>query len=192
MSLYELVDDNYTDKNTAHSYLSLYQPLLESMKDRTKNMLEVGIGSFGGDILMWSNFFQNATIYAIDILPGVEVIDSVRNKDNITLYHSTNGYNEDFVNREFISKGIKFDVLLDDGSHVLNDMKEFIRLYTPLIAENGILMIEDVQRIESFQELINATPENLKEYIKCYDLRKNKGRWDDLVFTIDMRKSVKF
>lgn len=31
----------------------------------------------------------------------------------------------------------------------------------------------------------NKTPEHLKQYIKTYDLRKNKGRYDDIVFTID-------
>ena len=33
--------------------------------------------------------------------------------------------------------------------------------------------------------LKNKTPEHLKQYIKIYDLRKNKGRYDDIVFTID-------
>ena len=35
-------------------------------------------------------------------------------------------------------------------------------------------------------ELKKITPENLKPYIKVYDLRNNKGRYDDIVFTIDL------
>ena len=33
--------------------------------------------------------------------------------------------------------------------------------------------------------LKNEVPENLKQFIKVYDLRKNKNRYDDIVFTID-------
>ena len=32
------------------------------------------------------------------------------------------------------------------------------------------------------------TPKNLKEFIKSYDLRNIKGRYDDIVFTIDKSK----
>lgn len=187
MSLLELVDDRYTDKNTVHSYLGLYQHLLEPIKNNVKNMLEIGIGSFAGDILMWSNFFTNATIRAVDIIPGIEIIEEAKRKDNIIFYNSTNGYDENFISKEFIEKELKFDVILDDGSHQLEDMKTFIKLYSSLIADNGILIIEDVQNTSWFEELTKETPQELKKYIKCYDLRQNKGRWDDLVFTIDKR-----
>ena len=31
----------------------------------------------------------------------------------------------------------------------------------------------------------NEVPENLKQFTKVYDLRENKNRYDDIVFTID-------
>ena len=80
---------------------------------------------------------------------------------------------------------IKFDYMLDDGPHTLESMEDFIKLYTPLMSKNGILIIEDIQDIDWIDQLKNITPENLKQYIKVYDLRKNKGRYDDIVFTID-------
>ena len=55
-----------SDKNTAHSYLPLYQQLLESKKETAKNVLEVGIW-FGGSIKLWDEFFINATVYGLDI-----------------------------------------------------------------------------------------------------------------------------
>lgn len=75
--------------------------------------------------------------------------------------------------------------MLDDGPHTLQSQKDFIKLYSHLLSDNGILIIEDVQYIKWIDELKNITPENLKQYIKIYDLRKNKGRYDDIVFTID-------
>ena len=64
-------------------------------------------------------------------------------------------------------------------------MVSCIELYHNLLTPKGILIIEDVQSIGWFKELKNATPDHLKKHVKTYDLRKNKKRYDDLVFTID-------
>jgi hypothetical protein len=53
------------------------------------------------------------------------------------------------------------------------------------MTEDGILIIEDVQSWDWINELKNAVPEPLKEFIKVYDLRQIKERYDDIVFTID-------
>jgi hypothetical protein len=56
------------------------------------------------------------------------------------------------------------------------------------MADDGILIIEDVQQIEWIEILKNEVPESLKPYIHVYDLRENKNRYDDIVFTIDKTK----
>jgi hypothetical protein len=75
--------------------------------------------------------------------------------------------------------------MLDDGPHTLESMINFIELYSPLMADDGILIIEDVQSLDWLDKLKNAVPEHLKYYIKTYNLIKNKNRYDDIVFTID-------
>ena len=186
MSLVELNND-FTDKNTTHSYLPLYDKLLKTLKNTAKNVLEVGIGDFetknGGSLLLWSNYFTNATIYGIDILPINRVLDIVINDPTIKLYCNSDAYNENFIKKNLFN--IKFDFLLDDGPHTLESQEKFIELYSPLISDSGILIIEDVQDMEWLDNLKNKTPEHLKQYIKIYDLRKNKERYDDIVFTID-------
>ena len=92
-------------------------------------------------------------------------------------------YTEQYVKTNFENK--KFDFLLDDGPHTLDSQIKFIELYSPLLSENGILIIEDVADIKWLKRLKDKTPEHLKKYIKTYDLRKNKRRYDDIVFTID-------
>ena len=182
-----LINNIYTDKGTTHSYLSLYEKLLSPIKDTAKNVLEVGIGDFGykngGSLLLWKNYFTNATIFGVDILPLDRVLDDLINDKNIKLYTETNAYNDMFILNNL--NNIKFDFLLDDGPHTLESQIKFIELYSNLLTDNGILIIEDVQDIKWIENLINITPENLKQYIKVYDLRKNKGRYDDIVFTID-------
>ena len=61
----------------------------------------------------------------------------------------------------------------------------FIKNYSKLLTKNGVLIIEDVQDFEWFEILEFVTPPELKKHIRTYDLRKNKKRYDDLVFTID-------
>jgi len=189
MSLDILVDNSQTDKNTTHSYLSLYNQLLINKKITAKNVLEIGIGDFGekngGSIKLWKDFFTNATIYGIDILPINRVIDELLNNSRVILYTSTDGYNETFFKTQLLEKNIKFDFLLDDGPHTLESMKMFIKLYSQVMTDDGILIIEDIQSWDWIDILKNEVPEFLKQFIRIYDLRSNKNRYDDIVFTIN-------
>ncbi len=184
MSLMEIANNSRTDKNTLHSYLPLYQNLLENKKNTAKNVLEVGI-LFGGSIKLWNDFFVNATVYALDIIDINHVWDDIRNKEKIILYTSTDAYDNDFFTNNFLNKNIKFDFMLDDGPHTLESMKKFIELYSQIMTHDGILIIEDVQNWEWIDILKNEVPEDLKKFIKVYDLRHIKNRYDDIVFTID-------
>jgi cephalosporin hydroxylase len=183
MSLEEL-NNSITDKNTWHSYLPLYQKLFGSKKETAKNVLEVGV-NFGGSIKLWSDFFTNAIVYGLDIIPIENVWDAIKNNDKIVLYTSTDAYNEEFVTQNFLNKNIKFDIMLDDGPHTLESMKQFIKLYSQLMADDGILIIEDVQDWSWIEILKDEVPQHLKQFIKVYDLRPIKNRYDDIVFVID-------
>lgn len=184
MSLEELADNSRTDKNTLHSYLPLYQKLLISKKETAKNVLEVGIFN-GGSIKLWNDFFTNANIYGIDIMNINNIWEGIKNNKKIILHTSTNAYNNDFFVTHLLNKNIKFDFMLDDGPHTLESMKLFIILYTQVMTDDGILIIEDVQSWDWIDILKNEVPSHLKQFIKIYDLRQNKNRYDDIVFTID-------
>jgi len=189
MSLSKIVDNSRTDKNTIHSYLGLYENLLVDKKLTAKNVLEIGIGygqgiTNGGSIKMWHDYFTNANVYALDIQHMDEIWDGIKNNQRIILHTSVDAYNKEFVKTEFIDKNTKFDMILDDGPHTLESMKLCIQLYTPLLAANGILIIEDIQHPKWINELYAVVPVRLKKFVSAYDLRSNKNRYDDIVFTI--------
>ena len=186
MSLIELVDNSRTDKNTTHSYLDLYEKLLFSKKETAKNILEIGIFD-GGSIKLWHDYFQNATVYGLDVKKISETWDGIKNNKRIQL-GSFDAYNEKFFKSQLLNKNIKFDMMIDDGPHTLESMKQFIKLYSQVMTNDGILIIEDIPKWEWIEILTNETPKNLKEFIKSYDLRNIKGRYDDIVFTIDKSK----
>ena len=184
MSLERLADNTRTDKNTAHSYLPLYQNLLIKKKETATNVLEVGIFD-GGSIKLWSDYFINANVYGLDIMNINNVWEEIKNKKNIILHTSSDAYDNNFFTTNFLDKNIKCDFMLDDGPHTLESMKQFIKLYSQIMTDDGILIIEDVQSWDWIDILKNEVPEHLKPFIKTYDLRPNKNRYDDIVFTID-------
>ena len=194
MSLKELVDNSLTDKQRSHGYLDLYESLLNSKKNSAKHVLEVGIGDFniknGGSIKLWHDYFKNATIYGLDILSIDRVLDELKNNERVKLYTSVDAYNFEFFINNILNSGIKFDVLLDDGPHTLESISKFVVLYSQVISDDGILIIEDVQKIEYTKILSDLVPENLKKYIEIYDLRDIRQCPDNIVFVINKNKLI--
>jgi len=182
LKLYALSNE-YTDKNTIHSYLQLYEYLLSPIRETAKSVLEVGVFE-GGSIKLWYDYFLNATIYGCDVIDNIR-IEELKNNNRVSLSLDESAYSSDFVKTNFLDKNIEFDFILDDGPHTLESQKAFIKFYVPLLSENGILIVEDVQEVSWLDELKEVTPKELKQYIKTYDLRTNKGRYDDIVFTVD-------
>ena len=182
MSLLDF-DNKLTDKGRVHSYLPLYSKLLKHLKDKNCNILEIGVRE-GGSIKLWKDFFCNSTIYGIDIEDNVK-IDELKNNNKIILFLDNNAYDFNFIKKNFIDNEILFDFILDDGPHTLKSQIQFIKLYSNLLKDNGILIIEDVSCMKNLEILKTVPHKNLKKFIKTYDLRKNKNRSDDIVFTID-------
>lgn len=187
--LHNLCNNELTDKNTAHSYIDLYESLFSKKKDTATHILEIGIGpdfpKNGGSIRMWADYFTNAEIYALDIIHILQVHNCIRNQPRIHLLTSQDAYDPNLVRSQFIDKNIKFDMMLDDGPHSLESMVSFITLYSQVMKEDGILVIEDVQDISWIDTLRHATPDELKPFIQVYDRRSVKGRYDDIVFVIN-------
>jgi hypothetical protein len=184
MSLVDLADNSRTDKNTVHSYLPLYEKLLCSRKESAKNVLEIGI-CHGGSIKLWHDYFPNATVFGLDCMNINNVWGELKNNDRIKLYTSVDAYNPTFIQKEFFLPPHKFDMVLDDGPHTLESMRVFVNTYSRLLADDGILILEDVPDWNWIEVLKNEVPSELRNFVYIYDLRHNKNQCDDIVFVID-------
>jgi hypothetical protein len=125
-------------------------------------------------------------VYALDIKHVDSVWNGIKNNPRIRLYTSHNAYDEALFKSNFGS--MKFDLVLDDGPHTLDSVVQCVRLYTQVLADDGILIIEDIQNIEWLDILRNEVPVDLRQYVYTYDLRHIKGRYDDIVFTVNKAK----
>jgi hypothetical protein len=194
MSLKELIDDTLTDKNTCHSYLETYENLFNPIKDSAKHILEIGVGDFtvknGGSLKLWRDYFKNAIIHGVDIMGPERVLDYLLRDNRIVIHNYTDGYDKGNLNKISANNSIKFDVIIDDGTHSLHDMIKVIQLYSDLLTENGILIIEDVQDISWVETLKESVPDELKNCIQIVDLRHIKNRWDDILLIVNKNKLV--
>ena len=107
----------------------------------------------------------------------------------------------DAYQKNIIDKLPFLDIIIDDGSHKLHDQKKFIELYMPKMKTNSLMVIEDIQKVDYIDELfceckkqalMNNLDDNKIIIPKFYDLRKNKNRYDDLIFEISIKKNIKF
>jgi hypothetical protein len=177
----DLIHDDLTDKRTTHSYIDVYQTLFEKNKDNVKNVIEIGVER-GGSIMLWRDYFKNATVYGID----TNSIETTRaGGDRIKLFMSTDGYDTALINNEFKTKNIKFDVIIDDGPHTIASMIFLLENYIDLLSDKGILVIEDIPDEWWCVKFTNMVPPHLKERVKIFNLTHVKGRFDDLLFVID-------
>lgn len=170
-----------TDKNTVHSYIDqIYSELFDGIQESAKNILEIGI-DHGGSILLWKDYFSNATIYGIDINNKNDIF---KEKERLKILHR-DAYDEKFISS--IPENI-FDLIIDDGPHTLKSMTSFLDGYQSKLNENGIIVIEDVQEISWVDILIEHVHKDLIDNIYVYDLRDIKNRFDDILFIVDKRK----
>ena len=76
-------------------------------------------------------------------------------------------------------------MILDDGPHTLESMLRFVNLYSPLLKDDGILILEDIQDYSWVNIIYNNIPNDLLKYVKIFDLRHVKGKYDDIVLVIN-------
>ena len=189
MSLIKLIDNSRTDKNTTHSYLEIYESLFHNKKITALNVLEIGVQD-GGSIKLWHDYFPNSTIYGLDIRKIKDMWDVLKNKPRIKL-GCFDAYDQTFFDNQLSTLNTKFDILIDDGPHTLDSMLFFIDNYCKILSDDGVLVIEDVQSINWINELKMRVPDHLQEFIEVYDLRRNKNRYDDIMFVINKNKNKK-
>jgi len=137
-----------TDRGS-HHYGDLYELLFRRWRNDPISILEIGVLD-GGSIRTWRRYFPNSDVYAIDTIDSVGFDDP-----NIQFIHG------DAYSDEVISKlaGYKFDLMIDDADHRVENQTIFLQRYSPLLKPGGILIIEDVITRDGAKILKSNLPE---------------------------------
>ena len=128
-----------------HNYTEFYGDLLEKFVGKSPDVLEVGV-RWGGSLWTWKDFFgDGSNIYGADI-----DLKPYRFDTNPQIHlECCNAYSDTPFESQL------FDVIIDDGSHRLEDQKKFINQYVSRLKRGGILIIEDIQSVEYARQIVN-------------------------------------
>lgn len=161
-----LIPDALSDKGTIHNYLTIYDELFAPFRDKKINLFEVGY-QYGGSAKLWELYFNKAKIKCIDIDISVPLPESDRIEFDLM---DVNELTQDYFN-ELI------DIAIDDGSHFLKDQLHFIKNVWPVIRKGGLMIIEDVQDIDTEESIFR----NLGIPFEVIDNRAKQGRYDEVL-----------
>lgn len=94
------------------------------------------MGSEAGSIKGWAEYLPHAHIWAADIDPSC-----LYQTDRVTTY-TTDTRNIPQFQNDFVRLGVTFDVVIDDGSHLLADQLTFVDTLAPWV--KSVMVVEDV------------------------------------------------
>jgi len=148
MNSIEKIDRTFAEIFAAHSgkvsdkwqsYIPAYEGLFSEFRDKPIALLEIGIQN-GGSLEIYADYFTRAEIIVgcdinpkcrlLHYSPGIEVVIG-----NCTA---------DDTRRKITALSPTFDIIIDDGSHVSNDIIVAFLRYFSLIRPGGIYVIEDL------------------------------------------------
>jgi hypothetical protein len=122
--------------------------MFRPLRYRDIKLLEIGV-QFGNSLRTWHEYFPFAKIWGVD-----SVDNNIKLPDDIVVLY-TGAYNDDTVQR----LGSKtYDIIIDDGSHTPLDQIWFVINYAPLLAPEGVLIVEDVLDRTAIPALASAIP----------------------------------
>lgn len=141
-----------------HCYTPFYYEYLKDKRNSVKKVLEIGVGTnhykklipgyvLGAGLRMWRDFFPNAHVYGIDIMP-----ESIFTDDRLTTLHCDE--RDEQAVKNLISKiGSDIDLVIDDGSHHVNDQIFLLKTLMPLLDKGVTYIIEDCLRTRLIRNL---------------------------------------
>lgn len=167
--LNELATKYKADKWGKHHYTPVYYEMFKDRRETVKKVVEIGTGE-GASIMMWAEFFPNATIYGVDI--DIARVTTPPVREGIVLLQADQASELDLTTM-LEETGTDIDLFVDDGSHLPIDQTFTFREVMPKLDKNATYVIEDVA-----EPSITMFPPFDKDK---YEIRNIKvgGRYDD-------------
>lgn len=197
----DLLNLHASDKQSQNGYGPIYHALFKHLRDQPINLLEIGIGTLlpnvycsmyghdlpgykpGASLRAWRDYFVEGTIYGIDVQPDTMIKDE---RNIVTaLVDSRDADSVNTFMRDGRSYGLvspsNFDIIVDDGSHIAAEQLATLTNLWPYLAQNGLYVIEDVNRIDHNQGRI------LVDHIDTFNVLMKQ--FDALYFTVSLPKA---
>lgn len=134
MSWDSIAADHGTDKSSkGHDYMRHYEHWLRNLTVR--NVLEIGVHE-GRSLNAWAQIWPAADVWGIDINP--DALRYVTDHTNVLIGDATSPFDTAALHARM------WDVIVDDGSHQLGDIRATIAIFAHCLNPGGVYIIEDV------------------------------------------------
>lgn len=121
-------------------YLEEYDRVLGNWREKSVRMLEVGVQN-GGSLEIWSKYFPKAKV-----IVGCDINQDCSKLiyDNESISVVVGDANATDTRDSILNISNRFDLIIDDGSHLSSDIIKTFSLYFPLVELGGVYVIEDL------------------------------------------------
>lgn len=176
--LSQINKETQSDKGTYHSYIDMYyEESLANYRDKTITLLEIGVNA-GRSLELWAKYFNDdSVIIGIDKKMTVPYKPSRKNMRYII---------GDATKEETVKKFNNIDIVIDDGSHRIQDQLKSFNLLYPKLKESGVYIIEDIRDIDNTMTQFKDLENSHKVNVKIFDFRNLKNIKDDVI--VEIRK----
>ncbi len=134
-------------KIQAHGYSKFYQDIFYPIKNEKLNIIEIG-SFYGNASAALFFYFKNSKIYGADINP-----DMFRYKSDRVESFYVNSSSLSSIKNEIINKNIKFDIIIEDASHMLKDQIISIFYLFPILNKGGYFIVEELDFPETREDM---------------------------------------
>ncbi len=139
-TLREILATNRYDTDKSEEYLASYERCFADFRTAPTTLLEVGIHT-GGSLLMWRDYFLQASIVGVDRSTPVELCDQ-SGRIRVFQCDQVDAQRLDAIARESSPTG--FHVIIDDASHLASlTAITFRTLFYKHLRPGGFYAIED-------------------------------------------------
>ncbi len=145
-------------------YTPYYDLLFRHLKNEKINFAEIGIEN-NASTKMWRKYFSKAKIYGFEY-DDKKIKKAKKHNLKNTFYKKINVENKSNISKVFLIINKKFDVIIDDSTHIFDHQLNVIKSVYPFIKKNGILIIEDIYK--------NRQEYSEENYLKKLKSIKNK------------------
>ena len=146
------------------NFTPVYEKFFEHIKLERLDILEIGVAG-GHSHASWYKYFSNSNIYGIDIKPETELLYT----GSRLKYFQLNILNKKQVD-EFLKKGLKFDIIIDDSLHDFDAFIANLFNFFPSLKNNGLYFLEDFLHKDIRLERLRAYNKEHGKKLTKYDL----------------------
>ncbi len=105
---------------------------------------EIGIEK-NASTKLWRDYFNNAEIHTFEY-DKLKIESALKDNLKNTYYHEINVEDQNSIKEAFSKINKKFDIIIDDSTHIFDHQINIIYSTMDYINENGMLIIEDIYK----------------------------------------------